>query len=148
MLSRSHIQEVCKLVGAVFFLVISLQSCGATRQPPAQTLTFDEASVPFQNTSCSTGFTLVNNASVGYTLALLTATFEDVDGETYTIELDQNEVIENFDDVVLPPAGNTHASVNFDLSTANLTPPISATVIVVGVTGGQVTHFVGNFDCE
>lgn len=128
--------------------MISLQSCGNAGQPPVEVIRFDDASVSFQNTSCSTGFTLINTSNQGYTLALLTAAFEDENGQTYNVELNQEEVIENFDSVVIPPTGNTHADVTFDLQSANLTPPIRGTVIVVGLAQNQVVHFVGDFTCQ
>lgn len=148
MLPTSHIQKPCAAALTTLLLCFSLQFCGSNSQPLVQTLTFEDSSVPFQNSTCSTSITLVNNASVAYSLAFLTATFEDDIGETYDIQLDQNEVTEAFDPMIVSAGGITHGEVDFSLQNANLTPPFRATVILVGITGGQVTHFVGNFTCE
>lgn len=130
------------------FCVFSLQFCGNNVQPPVQTLSFDDTAVPFQNTSCSTSITLINNATTGYVLGLMTAKFVDVDDEEFQIEFNQNEVSDFFEPPTIGPGGISQGNVTFDLQNANLTPPLAATVIVVGISGQQVTHFIGNFDCE
>lgn len=117
-------------------------------QPTVQTLSFADESVSFQNTSCSTSITLLNNATVGYSLAFMTANFHDESGDEYQLQFDQNEVIDRFEPPTIAAGASSEGNVTFDLQNSGLTPPILATVIVIGITGQQVTHFVGDFTCQ
>jgi hypothetical protein len=78
----------------------------------------------------------------------MTATFQDESGEEFVLEFDQNQVTGIFEPITIPAGGLSEGDVTFDLQGSNLTPPISATVIVMGITGQQVANFVGNFTCQ
>jgi hypothetical protein len=143
-----NIQKACKLVFVGIFFTISLQDCGSSHPPTVGTLTIDDDSVPFQNMSCSAALTLVNSTASGYTLAFLTATFTDDHNHTHHIELDQNQVADDFDPIAVNPGGISHGNVKFDLQNTDLVSPISANVIIIALAGQQVTHFVGNFTCR
>lgn len=91
---------------------------------------------------------MVNSSDSNYVLSLLSATFEDEDGNTFQTEMDSEGLAGLIDPLTIPPLGFSTADITFDLSASGLTPPISATVIVVGVGSSQITHFIGNFTCE
>ncbi len=143
-----HIQKVCALGLIIASFAFPLQFCGSTTQPTVQTLSFADQSVSFQNTSCSTSITLLNNASIGYSLAFMTGTFQDENGEEFQVEFNQSEVADRFEPITIAAGASSEGNVTFDLQNSNLTPPISATVIVIGISGQQVTHFVGDFTCQ
>ncbi len=143
-----HIQEACKPVLWVLFSVLLLVNCGKDEVPTVQALNFQDSSVSFQNNSCTAGVTLINGSGEIYTLSFLSASFKDANDDTYETEFDQNQVIDAFDPVSIAPGATSEGTMVFDLQGQGLTPPLHATVVLVGIAGGQVTHFVGNFTCE
>lgn len=143
-----HIQEACKPMLSALFCALLLINCGKAPDPIVQTLDFQDNNVSFQNSTCSTQVTLINGSGVVYTLAFLTASFKDDEGHTRQIEFDQNQVIDTFDPVSIAPGAATQGNLVFDLQGAGFIPPITASVVLVGIAGSQVTHFVGNFTCQ
>lgn len=129
-------------------LLLLLQFCGNTIKPTSQLLSFADDRVPFQNTSCSTSITLRNSATVSYSLGLMTAHFVDSDGNEFQVAFSQSQVAHIFSPPTIGAGGFSQGDVTFDLQNTHLTPPLTATVIVVGITGQQVAHFIGNFSCE
>lgn len=89
-----------------------------------------------------------NSSSNSYSLSSIIGTFEDENGNTDEIVVPQEELINDLDPPVIPALGVSNANVTFDLSNSTLITPLRGTVIVVGISGSQVAHFVGNFECE
>lgn len=143
-----HIQKACKLGLAYAFLSVFLLGCGSKSQPVVQPISFTQQSVPFQNNECSIQVTLINAGTDVYTLAFLSSSFKDDAGHTHQVQLDQNQVIADFDPVSIGGGAISQGNVVFDLTGTSLTPPITASVVIVGISGSQVTNFVGDFTCE
>lgn len=113
-----------------------------------ETVRFSDSTVSFSNNSCPVAFTMANSSNNSYTIASLIGTFEDANGDTDEITVTENDLAEAVEPSIIPPYGTSEAVVNFNLADSGLTPPLHGTIIVVGVAGSQVTHFVGNFECE
>lgn len=149
MFSTSYIQEACKQWAVPLLLVGSLQFCGNQTEVSAQLASIENAPVPYQNSACSTQIKVVNADVTSYTLGLLSASFTDEStDEPYVIQMNEEELVDVFDSALVSAGGFLEGTATFDLQNANLTTPIQGSIVMVGISGPQVAHFIGNFTCE
>ena len=97
---------------------------------------------------CAVDFKLINISDEEYVLTLSSTTFLDSNKKQYAVQSTQDELSKEITPPVIAPVGESTGHMTFDLTGQALIPPLQATMVLVGVNGQYVVHFVGNFTCE
>ncbi len=134
-----------------FGLILSISVLGCGGQSTTNSIAsiiFTPDPVVASSQSCNPHAVVAQLLDTPVTLVSLTANFMDANKKESILTQDTNMLATEFDSIVVPGRGAVEGDVAFDLSSAALTFPVDANVVIIGSGQKGTTQFVGQFQCE